>query len=144
MKNINDRIQYLITSKGLNKRSFARKIGVDSTKIQNIVKGRNVGTKDAPEYKKNPPSYDIIIRILTTFNDIDAYWLLFDDYKKLNVCKKEVRRNISTTDRQIEQKEDTKVNELQTQINKLEEQNTLLIEEKNKLYKILDQLSAKK
>jgi len=99
MKNINDRIKYLITSKGFNKSSFAKKIGVDSTKIQNIVQGRNVGTKEAPQYKKNPPHYDVIVKILTSFDDVDAYWLLIDNYKETNTYKnRKTENNKCTTD----------------------------------------------
>jgi len=67
--NIHNRLLQLIQKKGLNKNSFAKKIGVSSTTIQNIVDGR--GNKS-----KSKPSFDVLNKIFSSFDDIDYYWFV--------------------------------------------------------------------
>lgn len=61
---INNRIDLIIKHFGLNKNSFSNKIGVNPTVIHNIIKGRNA------------PSFDILNKIVLSFDNIDAGWLL--------------------------------------------------------------------
>jgi plasmid maintenance system antidote protein VapI len=62
---INQRISTLISLLNSNPNSFADSIGVKSPVIYNIVKGR-----------KSKPSYEIIQKILTVYNALNANWLL--------------------------------------------------------------------
>jgi len=62
---INERIKILIEELNLNNRSFALKLGVDPTIIHNIVAGR-----------KSQPSFVVLEKILLTFDNVDARWLL--------------------------------------------------------------------
>jgi transcriptional regulator with XRE-family HTH domain len=61
---INNRIELIINSLELNNNSFSMRIGVNSTVIHNIVKGRNA------------PSYDVLQKILSSFDNISADWLI--------------------------------------------------------------------
>jgi transcriptional regulator with XRE-family HTH domain len=61
---INYRIGLLINALELNNNSFSMRIGVNSTVIHNIVKGRNA------------PSYDVLQKILSSFDNISADWLI--------------------------------------------------------------------
>jgi hypothetical protein len=63
--NIQDRIKSIIDSFGLNNRSFSLKLGVDPTVIHNIVAGR-----------KSYPSFAVLEKIILSFDNIDAKWLL--------------------------------------------------------------------
>jgi transcriptional regulator with XRE-family HTH domain len=62
---INDRIAFLISALKYNPNSFADKVGVSTTVIYNIIKGR-----------RNKPSYDLLIKILNVFDQINTEWLL--------------------------------------------------------------------
>jgi transcriptional regulator with XRE-family HTH domain len=62
---INDRIAFLISVLNLNPNSFADKIGVSTTVIYNIVKGR-----------RTKPSFDLLLKILNVFNQVNTDWLL--------------------------------------------------------------------
>lgn len=63
---INNRIALVIKELGYNKNSFSKAIGLsNNTTIGNIVSGR-----------KTKPSFDVIYRILTTFDSINKGWLL--------------------------------------------------------------------
>ena len=66
MNTINFRISQIITYFGMNQNSFSKKIGMDNNvTIGNIVKGR-----------KNKPSYDVIEKIILTFDSINSDWLI--------------------------------------------------------------------
>ena len=62
---INERILQLINLKGYNKNSFCIKIGIKPQTLHNIVSGR-----------KTKPSFNVIEKILLTFVDINAEWLI--------------------------------------------------------------------
>lgn len=62
---INDRIIKLIELFDMNPNSFAETIGVKGTVIFNIIKGR-----------RNKPSYDVLEKILTSFEEVSAKWLI--------------------------------------------------------------------
>ncbi|MGN6648171.1 MAG: helix-turn-helix domain-containing protein [Cytophaga sp.] len=63
--NIQDRIKNIIDALGFTNRSFSLKLGVDPTVIHNIVAGR-----------KSYPSFAILEKIILSFDNIDAKWLL--------------------------------------------------------------------
>lgn len=63
--NIIERLQELINYEGLTVSAFARKIGVVDQTIRGIV-----------VQKRNKPSFDILEKIIQTFDWIDAEWLL--------------------------------------------------------------------
>ena len=63
--NIQDRIKSIIEAFGLNNRAFSLKLGVDPTVIHNIVAGR-----------KSYPSFAVLEKIVLSFDNIDARWLL--------------------------------------------------------------------
>lgn len=69
---INDRILQLIEIKcNGNKRAFAKQIGVPATSIDNVVGSR-----------KSKPNFDLLERILSSFEDIDANWLMLGKEKE--------------------------------------------------------------
>ncbi len=124
---IGEKLQYLINSHGYNVNSFSIKIGVNPTTIHYIIKGKKDGVKSKPSFK-------IFQKISKVFNSSEIYWLISE-----NKSLEEINENTEKHDDNfslLKQKEE--------EIKRLEEQNLLLREEKDKLYKILDQLSAKK
>ncbi len=60
-----DRIQQIINKEGLNVSSFARRIGVVDQSVRGIVVQR-----------RNNPGYEIIYKIIQTFDWVDAEWLI--------------------------------------------------------------------
>lgn len=62
---INERIELTIKELGLNNNSFAKKLNVSRTVTFNITSGR-----------KTKPSYDLLEKIVLTFDNINAEWLL--------------------------------------------------------------------
>ena len=60
-----ERLQEVINYEGLTVSAFARKIGVVDQTIRGIV-----------VQKRNKPSFDILEKIIQTFDWIDAEWLL--------------------------------------------------------------------
>ncbi len=62
---INNRVADLINHLEMNPNSFADSIGVKGTVIYNIVKGR-----------RSKPSFDLLQKILITYQTINANWLL--------------------------------------------------------------------
>ena len=66
METINTRILFIMNHFKMNKNSFSKYIGLNNNvTIGNIVSGR-----------QNNPSYDIIIKILQSFDSIRTDWLL--------------------------------------------------------------------
>lgn len=63
-KTVNERIKIIIKHYDLNPNSFSVKMGMRDTTIRNIISDRN------------KPSYDVIMKILSTFEDISPLWLL--------------------------------------------------------------------
>ena len=62
---VNERINRLITVLGMHPTSFSASIGVNVTVIFNIVKGR-----------RSKPSFDLLCKILNTYDNLSAEWLL--------------------------------------------------------------------
>lgn len=63
--NINERISYILELKGLNKNSFSQKTGIKPQTLHHIISER-----------KTKPSFSVIEKILLTFKDINAEWLI--------------------------------------------------------------------
>ena len=67
MININDftkRLQKVMDFYGESSSSFAEKIGVQRSSISHILSGRN------------KPSLDFILKVLSSFPEVELYWLL--------------------------------------------------------------------
>ncbi len=62
---INDRIAALIESLGISPNRFSEKVKVNPTVIHNIIKAR-----------RSKPSFDLLEKILTTYEEISSDWLL--------------------------------------------------------------------
>ncbi len=62
---INDRIHRLIQVLNMNPTSFSDSLNVSVTVIFNIIKGR-----------RSKPSYDLINKMLTTYEKLNAEWLI--------------------------------------------------------------------
>lgn len=62
---INERLSLLIKALGLNNNSFAKKLDVNPAVTFNIIEGR-----------RTKPSYDLLEKIVFTFDNINLYWLL--------------------------------------------------------------------
>ena len=60
-----ERVQKIIDKEGLNVSSFAKRIGVVDQTVRGIVVQR-----------RNKPGFDLIVKILQTFNWVNAEWLL--------------------------------------------------------------------
>jgi len=58
------RLQKVIDFYGESASSFAEKIGVQRSSISHILSGRN------------KPSLDFVLRVLSSFPDVELYWLL--------------------------------------------------------------------
>jgi transcriptional regulator with XRE-family HTH domain len=58
------RLEKVIDHYGLSAASFSEKIGVQRSSISHILSGRN------------KPSLDFIMKVLSSFPEIDLYWLL--------------------------------------------------------------------
>ncbi|MEY1640148.1 S24 family peptidase [Tenuifilum osseticum] len=84
---INNRIDLIIKQFGLNKNSFSTKIGVNPTVIHNIIKGRNA------------PSFELLNKIVLTFDNINPEWLLTGEGPMLRGIKPdEINRFSSKAD----------------------------------------------
>lgn len=105
MINIDDftkRLQKVMDFYGETSSSFAEKIGVQRSSISHILSGRN------------KPSLDFILKVLSSFPDVELYWLLngkgtFPNEIKTNFQNDEIPpqkllKNISETnnDKKIE------------------------------------------
>ena len=65
---INDRISQLIGKLEITPNAFSEIIGVKSTVVYNIIKGR-----------RSKPSYDVLQKILLSYQAVNANWLLNGD-----------------------------------------------------------------
>lgn len=68
--NIFGRISYIIEKEGLNISSFAKRIGVGDQTIRNII-----------TYHRSNPGYEVLLKIVQTFDWVDANWLLSGETK---------------------------------------------------------------
>ncbi|MBT8279495.1 MAG: helix-turn-helix transcriptional regulator [Bacteroidia bacterium] len=58
------RLQKIMEFHGLSASAFADKIGVQRSSISHILSGRN------------KPSLEFVMKVLSSFQDVDLYWLL--------------------------------------------------------------------
>lgn len=63
-EDFNKRLQQVIDYYGETASSFAEKIGVQRSSISHILSGRN------------KPSLEFVLKILTSFPEVELYWLL--------------------------------------------------------------------
>lgn len=62
---INERLKQLVNELGLNNNSFAKAMGVNPVVTFNVLEGR-----------KSKPSFELLEKIIFTFDNINLYWLL--------------------------------------------------------------------
>lgn len=62
-----EKLEFLIKQKRLTTTSFARMLDVQPSGISHIISGRN------------KPSFDLVVKILKLFPDVNPDWLLLDD-----------------------------------------------------------------
>jgi transcriptional regulator with XRE-family HTH domain len=68
-----ERIKKLIAKKGMTLSSFANRTDIHPTTLSHIINGRDIAGKGkVPQ----TPSTDVITKILSTFPDISAEWLM--------------------------------------------------------------------
>ena len=65
MESINNRIQKLLTEKGISASEFSNKINVQRSSISHIINGRN------------KPSLEIVTKICKVYPDVKLDWLIF-------------------------------------------------------------------
>jgi transcriptional regulator with XRE-family HTH domain len=118
---INTRIEEIITYSGLTINGFAKKIGVLQQTLLNYVHGRS-------------PSVEVLQKIITTFVDIDAEWLLTGNEPMLKNDKKKTELKEKIDQGLLDQsaiiqflkEKDKKIEELSRKIGRLEAQNEFL------------------
>ena len=94
------RLQKVIDYYGESASSFAEKIGVQRSSISHILSGRN------------KPSLEFILKILSSFPEVELYWLLngkgdFPSTNKLEVKKTDPPSPLNKSDIDINQKLET-------------------------------------
>ncbi|WP_422092139.1 helix-turn-helix domain-containing protein [Tenacibaculum ovolyticum] len=90
--NISDRIQYIINNQHNGTRArFAKSIGFSAQVIANIVSGR-----------KTKPSFDVLNAILSTNDDINAYWLLTGKGEVLKTTSSSTKNTVDYKEKCIE------------------------------------------
>jgi len=96
-----DRIQLILKSKNLSPSQFAEEIQVQRSSISHILSGRN------------KPSLDFIMKILSTYPEVNADWLIFgkDQMVKQEKSDQEIiePKNIDLFQ---QEKEEEKMNEV--------------------------------
>ena len=94
---INDRIRYIIEKEGHTVSSFAKKIDVGDQTVRSITKDRN------------KPSYDIIVKILESFEWINAKWLVMGQKSEVDTDtdKEKLYSIIATQQKTIENQQKT-------------------------------------
>lgn len=62
-----EKLDFLLRSKSLTATSFARLLEIQPSSVSHILSGRN------------KPSFDMVVKLLKAFPDINPDWLLLDD-----------------------------------------------------------------
>ena len=94
-ENITERILLMMEKEGHSVSSFARKLGISWTTVNNIVSGRNM------------PSYDNIVKIIEGFEWVDANWLVMGQKSEPEMDKKKLYSVIATQQKTIESQQKT-------------------------------------
>ncbi len=92
---ITTRIVQLMNKEGHSVNTFARKLNIPWTSANNIVSGRNL------------PNYETIVKILTSFENIDANWLIMGLKKEDGTDVDKLYSVISMQQRTIENQQRT-------------------------------------
>jgi DNA-binding protein len=92
---ITNRIVQLMTKEGHTVNTFARKLNIPWTSANNIITGRNA------------PNYETIVKILTTFENIDANWLIMGQKSEVNANEDKLYSIISLQQKTIENQQRT-------------------------------------
>lgn len=108
-----ERIQKIIEIKGLSSSQFADEIQVQRSGVSHILSGRN------------KPSLDFILKVLSSYPDIDADWLLFGKGKMMSNVNEKVKQNIdfekpSQSKNQLEMEGSSSVQKDESKIKKKE------------------------
>ena len=106
MKDIHERIKHLMDVKGLNNAQFAKLLEVHPSVTHNITKGK----KNSP---KTEPSFSVLRKILSFYNDINANWLVCGEGEMLKENSKELEVKtvqIRNLEEQIQELKDDKKN----------------------------------
>lgn len=94
-ENITDRIVQIMTDEGHTVSTFARKLGISWTSANNIVSGRNA------------PNYETIVKIIESFDNIDANWLVMGQKGAKGTDAEKLYSIISTQQKTIENQQKT-------------------------------------
>lgn len=89
-ENITDRIVKIMEKEGHTVSTFARKLGISWTSANNIVSGRNA------------PNYKTIVKIIESFDNIDANWLVMGQQGAKGTDAEKLYSIISTQQKTIE------------------------------------------
>lgn len=92
---ITTRIVQLMNKEGHSVNTFARKLNIPWTSANNIVSGRNL------------PNYETIVKILTSFENIDANWLIMGLKKEDGIDADKLYSVISMQQKTIENQQRT-------------------------------------
>lgn len=96
-RTINDRIRYVIEKERCTISSFARRTSLGNQTIRNITLDRN------------KPSYEVIVKIIESFDWIDANWLVMgeENVSEINYDRDKLYSIISSQQKIIEKQQDT-------------------------------------
>lgn len=94
-ESITDRIKHILDSEGHTVSTFARKLGISWTSANNIVSGRNA------------PNYETIVKIIESFDNIDANWLVMGQKGAKRTDAEKLYSIISTQQKTIENQQKT-------------------------------------
>lgn len=92
---ITNRIVQLMNKEGHTINTFARKLNISWTSANNIITGRNT------------PNYDTIVKILTSFENIDANWLIMGQERREETNEDKLYSVISMQQKTIENQQRT-------------------------------------
>lgn len=92
---ITDRIVQIMEKEGHTVSTFARKLGISWTSANNIVSGRNA------------PNYETIVKIIESFDNIDANWLVMGKKGAKGTDAEKLYSIISTQQKTIENQQKT-------------------------------------
>lgn len=95
-KAVIDRISQIIEKEGITKSIFAKRLGISWTSANNIITGRNV------------PSYENLVKIIETFEWVDANWLVMgEESSQKDTDKEKLYALIGTQQKTIEKQQGT-------------------------------------